>query len=362
ADQAALARLNRVLHPGRIYIGQSLILPQAESSSESETVGIRPHPVQPGEGVLQFAAAQSLNPWQLALSADGGTRLWWSPGEWVMVPTGNQESIALPAPITELAVSPRQAAQGGTVVVRAGISEPTELRGQLADWQLSFMEAQESERIALQGVHAMIDPGLYELSIDWGDPEIPGSGFSQLYPVRTGNYSFDPILYVPEETVGPENTIPEDELFAEMIAPVTPEKHWQGPFGWPSDHFVENFPSVFGTRRNYNNTGYNAYHTGLDFYGGIGVGILAPAPGEVVFSDDLVVRGKTTIIDHGWGVYSVYMHQSESMVAAGDQVETGQVIGLVGASGRVTGAHLHWEIRVGGVPVQPLDWIEQGYP
>jgi murein DD-endopeptidase MepM/ murein hydrolase activator NlpD len=68
------------------------------------------------------------------------------------------------------------------------------------------------------------------------------------------------------------------------------------------------------------------------------------------------------VIDHGWGVYSIYMHQSESKVEPEQEVDTGQVIGLVGASGRVTGAHLHWEIRVGGVPVQPLDWVEQTFP
>jgi murein DD-endopeptidase MepM/ murein hydrolase activator NlpD len=136
---------------------------------------------------------------------------------------------------------------------------------------------------------------------------------------------------------------------------------WDGPFQFPSP-YTEAFPSRFGSRRNYNDTGYFYYHTGLDFYGGTGTQILAPAPGRVVFAGLLAVRGNTTFIDHGWGILTGYLHQSEIQVAEGDLVETGQVIGLVGATGRVTGAHLHWEIWVGGVPVDPLDWVANSYP
>ena len=68
------------------------------------------------------------------------------------------------------------------------------------------------------------------------------------------------------------------------------------------------------------------------------------------------------MIDHGWGVYTGYMHQSEILVEAGDFVEKGQLIGLVGGTGRVTGAHLHWEIWVGGVQVDPVEWLENSFP
>ena len=100
----------------------------------------------------------------------------------------------------------------------------------------------------------------------------------------------------------------------------------------------------------------------MDFYAGTGVSILAPAAGVVVLTGEQVVRGKFTYIDHGWGVYSGYFHQSEFLVEEGDIVEPGQVIGLVGNTGRSTGAHLHWELWVGGVPVDPLDWVETSYP
>ena len=74
------------------------------------------------------------------------------------------------------------------------------------------------------------------------------------------------------------------------------------------------------------------------------------------------MRGNTTIIDHGWGVYSGFWHQSKFDVQVGDIVEQGQVIGEVGGTGRVTGPHLHWELWVNGIQVDPLDWLTNTYP
>jgi len=68
------------------------------------------------------------------------------------------------------------------------------------------------------------------------------------------------------------------------------------------------------------------------------------------------------VIDHGWGVYSAYAHQSEILVNEGDWVEAGQLIGRVGSTGRVTGPHLHWEVIVGGVQVDPMQWLEESFP
>jgi murein DD-endopeptidase MepM/ murein hydrolase activator NlpD len=68
------------------------------------------------------------------------------------------------------------------------------------------------------------------------------------------------------------------------------------------------------------------------------------------------------MIDHGWGVYSAYMHQSEILVKEGEYVEAGQLIGRIGGTGRVTGSHLHLEILVGGVQVDPMDWLQRSFP
>ncbi len=76
----------------------------------------------------------------------------------------------------------------------------------------------------------------------------------------------------------------------------------------------------------------------------------------------LTVHGNTTIIDHGWGIYSMYCHQSEFDVQVGQQVKAGDLIGKVGSTGRVTGPHLHWEIWVNGIEVNPIDWLTITYP
>jgi murein DD-endopeptidase MepM/ murein hydrolase activator NlpD len=130
--------------------------------------------------------------------------------------------------------------------------------------------------------------------------------------------------------------------------------------------YPDEFTSLYGRQRVYHGTGTDlvieGFHTGLDFAGGEGLQISAPAPGKVVFAAPLTVRGNATIIDHGWGVYSGFWHQSQIFVNVGDTVEQGQVIGLVGGTGRVTGAHLHWEVWVNGVQVDPLNWLDQAYP
>jgi murein DD-endopeptidase MepM/ murein hydrolase activator NlpD len=82
----------------------------------------------------------------------------------------------------------------------------------------------------------------------------------------------------------------------------------------------------------------------------------------VVFTGLKTVRGNATIIDHGWGVYSGFWHQSEILVQVGQKVETGDIIGKVGGTGRVTGPHLHWEIWVNGIQVNPLEWLQEPFP
>ena len=82
----------------------------------------------------------------------------------------------------------------------------------------------------------------------------------------------------------------------------------------------------------------------------------------VVLTEPLTVRGNATIIDHGWGVYSGFWHQSEILVQVGDVVQAGQLIGQIGGAGLTTGPHLHWELFVGGVQADPLQWTRQSFP
>jgi murein DD-endopeptidase MepM/ murein hydrolase activator NlpD len=166
-------------------------------------------------------------------------------------------------------------------------------------------------------------------------------------------------------TLDPTVTEPEIQNITALTAPFTPTSYWNGFFTSPSVN-PDCFTSRYGTRRTYkvinSDIEVPGFHSGLDFCGGEGLQIFAPAAGRVVFAAPLTVRGNATIIDHGLGVYSGIWHQSEQFVNVGDLVEQGQVIGLVGKTGRATGAHLHWEVWVNGVQVNPLDWLNQVYP
>jgi murein DD-endopeptidase MepM/ murein hydrolase activator NlpD len=82
----------------------------------------------------------------------------------------------------------------------------------------------------------------------------------------------------------------------------------------------------------------------------------------VVFTGLKTVRGNATIIDHGQGVYSGLYHQAEIYVSVGDHVTAGQLIGKIGNTGRVTGAHLHWDLFVNGIQVNPSQWLNEMFP
>jgi len=104
------------------------------------------------------------------------------------------------------------------------------------------------------------------------------------------------------------------------------------------------------------------YHTGQDIAVPQGTPVRAPAAGVVLLAEPLHVRGNAVVIDHGAGVTSNYWHLSRIAVRKGQQVKRGDVIGWVGTTGLSTGAHLHWEIRVYGVPVNPVPWTRARGP
>ncbi len=128
------------------------------------------------------------------------------------------------------------------------------------------------------------------------------------------------------------------------------EKLWKGPFARP----VPGDPSTkFGLRRIINGQPKSP-HTGVDLPAEEGTPVLASNNGIVVLVDQLFFSGKSVILDHGWGTYSMYFHLSETLVREGDRVSKETVVGRVGSTGRSKGPHLHWGIRINGARVDPL--------
>ena len=130
----------------------------------------------------------------------------------------------------------------------------------------------------------------------------------------------------------------------------SPEPTWEGGLQRP---VPETANSSFGTRSVFNGEPRSP-HAGTDFLSPAGTPISAPAGGRILAARELFFTGNTIVIDHGLGVFSMLAHLSRIDVHEGDSVRAGDILGLVGATGRVTGPHLHWAMRVGSARVDPL--------
>jgi murein DD-endopeptidase MepM/ murein hydrolase activator NlpD len=145
----------------------------------------------------------------------------------------------------------------------------------------------------------------------------------------------------------------ERKLVEGLLAVTTKERFWTAPFIVPVPGHAT---SSFG-RRSIVNGQPRSPHTGTDFQAATGTPVVAPNDGRIVLAADLYFPGHTIIIDHGLGVYSYLAHLSEFDVAEGTLVKRGQTIAKSGATGRVTGPHLHWTLRLGAARVDPLSLL-----
>jgi hypothetical protein len=140
-----------------------------------------------------------------------------------------------------------------------------------------------------------------------------------------------------------------------IFSVVSPERLWRGAFRLPirGARVSDNF----GRRRILNGEPRSP-HAGVDFAARRGTPVRAPQAGRVALASTLFFSGRTVVLDHGLGLYSFYGHLSSIAVRVGQRTRAGTLLGRVGATGRATGPHLHWSIRLGGARVDPLQLIE----
>lgn len=361
-----LARLNRLTSPTELFAGATLIIPERSSGLPAT----RRRSLSPGQSLLELAVSEGVNPWALV---DANTL----PGNWAALPgdilrtpgEGDPGPGALPPDVQAISVEPLALIQGKAAEIVVSAEQDLSMSGSLIGRSLNFFPSKEGRYVALQGVHAMTEAGIYPLTLSGKLPDGTQFNYSQMVPIKEVGYPYDQPLTVNPTTIDPSVTKPEDAQWTTLASPVTPEQFWSGVFKLPSplptDYCLETndcWSSRFGNRRSYNGSEYSYFHTGLDIVGRTGTEIFAPADGVVVFAGPLTVRGNATMINHGRGIYTGYMHQSEILVKPGEKVKAGQLIGRVGGTGRVQGPHLHWELWAGGVQVDPLDWLLQAYP
>jgi murein DD-endopeptidase MepM/ murein hydrolase activator NlpD len=359
-------RLNRVVSPSEFYVGASMIVP-IQANGQGLNTRISP---APGESMLEAAIKKGTDPWTLAHY--NGLQGSWDviPGDTLFAPGGesNPNIYDLPSAFISAEIRDLPIKQGGTGEIKVRTASGVTLEGVLVDHQLHFFPSEDGMQIAMQGVHGLLPPGVYPLRLVATLPDGTKQSYEQPVLIVSGNYPEDPLLYVDPLTINPTETEPELQKLIEITLPATATRYWKGDFISPAIAYADStyFTSRYGNRRTYIGQGtdltINGFHTGLDFGGGEGLPITAPADGVVVFAGPLTVRGNATIIDHGWGIYSGVWHQSQIQVQVGQAVQQNQIIGLVGGTGRVTGPHLHWEVWVNGIQVDPLDWLINTYP
>jgi murein DD-endopeptidase MepM/ murein hydrolase activator NlpD len=357
-------KLNRIVSPSELYVGAPVIIPQQAATSQLSGVSQRT-----GESLLELAVKQNTDVWTLAHynSLQGS---WDSiSGEPLFAPSenGEQSTSGLPSSFISAEIRDLPIKQGGTGEIKVKTIPNVTLSGILVDHQLHFFPMEDGTQVALQGVHALLPPGVYPLRLEATLPDGSNQSYEQNILIVPGNYLTGENLVVDPSLIDPAITDPEQKQLESITLPTTPTKYWNGGFTSPAIAYADStfYTSQYGTRRTYLGQGTDLkidwWHTGLDFGGGTGLPITAPARGKVIVAENWTVRGGTTIIDHGWGVYSGFWHQSKFDVQVGDIVEQGQVIGEVGGTGRVTGPHLHWEVWVNGIQVDPLDWLTKVY-
>lgn len=315
--------------------------------------------VQPGDTLTRIARTLGVSVDELA-AANGlsdPNRL--AVGQQLTLPSVQAWDEPLPPPFAAASLTPQVAVQGRVQRLSLRLEPGSSLEAVTYLGRSLPVHATEEGYEALLSTPVLQDASLQSLLL----VARPAGGEAPVtvalpVEVEAGDYAREQLTLSPEASrlLAPEIVSREHALLEATCAAFEPVQRWQGAFRYPVAE--PEFTSVFGTLRSYNGGPYSGFHRGLDFRAQVGTPVYAAADGVVAFSGELELYGGTVILDHGLGVCSAYMHLSERAVAEGEALGAGDLLGLAGATGLVTGPHLHWEVRVGGVPVAPLQWTE----
>ena len=370
-----LAANNDLLNPNALFIGQVLIIavPEAEANTIDggivETISPVPsdviHTIQAGETLFTIATQYGTTVEDIqALNniANANTIL---TGQQLVIPAGEGtvSAVDLPAPLTGLNLAPLVLVEGQSGRLRLTTDIPAQVTGRFLDRDLiAFAEGNGTIHTVMIPVPVATATDIYTMSLTITPADgTQATSVTLNIQVVSGNYWIEP-LTIPDDDVPLLAAAVEDNeinILTTTASTVTPERFFNGPFSLPAAGLMN---SPFGVTRTYNGGIASRVHSGADFASPPGAATRAAAPGRVVLSDTLNIRGNTVMIDHGWGVFTAYAHLSERLVSVGQIVNTGDIVGTVGSTGRSTGAHLHWELWLNGVPVDPLQWTRQSFP
>lgn len=269
----------------------------------------------------------------------------------------------IPAPLdcghgVSLRLNAKTAAQGGLLGAEVRSTKPlTALKGDWSKQELHFWQdaSHKNVRRAFIGVDLEREPGDYDLKLTAELASGDQATCSAAVAVQAGKFAVEKLSiakeFVEPDTQEIERANKERQRLREIFATATADRLWQGKFRLPLDG-ARNAKN-FGRRRVLNGQP-GSPHSGVDFPALAGIPIHAAQRGMVVLAEELFFSGNTVVIDHGLGIYTFYGHMRSMGASVGDMVDKGAVLGKVGATGRVTGPHLHWGLTVNQARVNPL--------
>ena len=250
----------------------------------------------------------------------------------------------------QIIVEPKKAGPGDILTVTVkNISGPVE--GMFNGKKLYFNEAKSSMKAVL-AIDLYAEPGPYKLHI-----AADGKKISRTVRVSPKKYPVQRLTLPPDLVVlSPENEarVEREQKKMAVLWPVDSLRLWTGDFIDPLPG--KEIGTPFGVRRFINKIPKNP-HSGVDVSAEMGDPVLAPNDGVVVLVDEQFYSGRSIVIDHGQGIYTMFFHLSKINVVPGQAVMKGDHIGEVGSTGRSSGPHLHWGVRIQGARVDPLELI-----
>ncbi|MBL8155230.1 MAG: LysM peptidoglycan-binding domain-containing protein [Anaerolineae bacterium] len=370
-----LVALNAIANADTIYVGQVLNLVPGQPAM-APTIPVEAAPVvspesqtliyvvEPGDTLFKIATRFGLTVNDLASANEISDPTVVYAGQRLLIPGVEppQITVDLPPNVTSFTLSPLILVEGETGEFRLTTAVPMTITGQFLGRDIRDATPDGGlTHVILVGVPVFTEAGSYPIQLTLTDSIISQQIVLDVsVQVLAGGYGNENITLLAgrDNLLDPSLDADEKAFIEGIMSGFMPTRYFNGPMGLPA---AASITSPFGRKRSYNGGPRTFFHSGTDFAGAPGTPVMASAPGVIVFADTLNVRGKATIIDHGWGVYTGYWHQTEQFVSAGDVVTVGQVIGTIGATGRVTGPHLHWEVWVNGVPVNPMQWVKQSF-
>jgi hypothetical protein len=255
-----------------------------------------------------------------------------------------------------------RALQPGEVVVLT-VTTPASVesvRVRIFERELQSHRIGPNEWQVLAGIDLDTAPGRYQAEIVAGPPDADPTVYgltviAKASPQRELKVD-DAFVNPPADVVS--RIVADAERLTRVWTGSSPSRLWNGPFARPVS---EPANSAFGARSVFNGQ-LKDPHSGADFGSVAGTPVHAPNAGTVVLADDLYFTGNTVVIDHGLGLFSLFAHLRSMAVREGESVSTRQLIGEVGATGRVTGPHLHWSVRANGARVDPMSLLAVQVP